>query len=157
MGRASDVRDAGRARADPLQRVFDGGRVLPATKRKRAVYGRHRPCAEREDEHVVGHPVPALGDRFVAGGIDAIQRVASQVEAAVLGDRGELGTNRPDRLERRAGHGRPVNEVALRREHLDVAPARCERLQRQNRLEAGDTASGDQDLRVADRGHASQT
>ena len=156
-GRASDVRDASGTRADALQRVLDGGRVLPAAERKRTLDGRRRPCAEREHEHVVGHPVPALGDRLVAGGVDAIEGVASQVEAAVLGDRGELGAHRPDRLERRAGRGRPVNEVALRREHVDVEPARRERLQRQNRLEAGDAAAGDEDLQWAVRGHARPT
>ena len=104
--------------------------------------------AERQNEHVIGHPVTALRDRRVGGGVDALQGVAPQVEATVVGDSRELGTNRPVRLQRCADRERPVDEVALRRKHLDVEPVRCERLQRQDRFEACDAAAGDEDLRV---------
>ena len=85
-GGAGDVRDAG-GRPDRLERVRDGDPVLPAAKRQRALDGRDRVRAEREHEHVVGDPCALLGDHLVRGGVDAVEGVAGQSEAAVVGDR----------------------------------------------------------------------
>ena len=106
--------------SDRLERVRHGDPVVRAAKRHRALHGRDGVRTEREHQHVVGDSCALLRDHLVSGGVDAVNDIARQPEATVARDPGELDTGRRGAQKRRAGGERPVGEVALRREHLNV-------------------------------------
>ena len=117
-----------------------------------AVVGQHFPRvplplgvgAEGEHEHVVRNLVAVPSDHAVAVGLDAVQRRLVPAGAELGG--GFLQPEAADSLgfERLIDAHRQVDELELGREDGDVEQIGGQRMQRQQRLEAGDPSAGDQ-------------
>ena len=79
--------------------------------------------------------------------IDRGEPIASELGAEVAGDVGQRMVGGVAEAER-LGHGeRPVDEVRLRGEQGDAQVIARELAQRDQRLEGGDAAAGDHDVR----------
>ena len=121
--RATYATRAGPSRSAPAR---PRRRPRPASRETAARPRRPRPAVRRARARARRRPIraPPWVTASWHGGVDAIQGVAGQVEAAVAG-RSRTSSTRIGliALERRADGERPVDEVALRREHLDVEPA----------------------------------
>ena len=81
----------------------------------------------------------------MAAGVDALERTESEGRAGGSGERAELVAVRLTELERLGNRERPVPEVRLRPDELDVDTLLCERAQRESGLQRCDTTTGDED------------
>ena len=125
-------------RPDPI-------RVGRPAKRQRARDRLRRLGADRDQQRVVRHRADRrLG--LAAAGVHALERAENEGRAGGRCQGSELEALRLAQLERLGDGQRPVPEVRLGPDQLDVEPLLCERIQCENGLECRHTAAGYQDL-----------
>ena len=81
----------------------------------------------------------------MAGGVDALERAERERRTCGGGERGQLVAVRLPQLERLGDRERPVPEVRLRPDELDLDTLFGERAQRQSGLQRRDASAGDDD------------
>jgi hypothetical protein len=104
-----------------------------------------RPGAEGEEERVVLELHAGLGARDLALGGDLRQRAEDDACTRLLGQIAELEVMHVTETERLRDRQRPVPEMRLGSQQLQVDAILGEVAKRKHRLEGGDAASGDED------------
>ena len=134
------------AALDAVEEGRDRGRLGGPGEGQRAGHRRLRHRADGDDQRVVCELL-AAGDRHTAPGVDRVEGSTTELRALVARDRAEVERLRAAQPER-AGHGRrAVDEGALGGEQADRHVRAGDVAQGEQRLDGGDAAAGDHDVR----------
>jgi hypothetical protein len=132
------------AAVDAVEQRAHMARLARPVARDGARDARLRPCAQGQDQRVVGAVRAGREPNAVNGGGDRLDAVDAVRGAEVGRDFGEVVFERrrvPERLRR---GGRPVHEPPLRRHDLELDALPRQGAQREHRLHGGEAAAGDQ-------------
>ena len=105
--------------------------------------------AARDRERVVGDLRAVAGPSQVGVGVDRGELAEGEAGRGGLGDRGELEVMGAAGVERLGDRERAVPELGLGCEQLEVDQVAGERSQREQRLQPGHAAAGDQNTQTA--------
>jgi hypothetical protein len=105
----------------------------------------HRPCAEREQKHVVRELFAAVARYDVSIGIDCGDHPLPQIGAGGIRHRRQREAPYLTDAKRLNDRERAIRKLALRGDELERDAVLGERAQRERRFECGDAATGDDD------------